>query len=1018
MTNPELERRARERLGTTLNGKYRLDALIGLGGMAAVYRASHRNRAQLAVKMLHPEISLNLEICARFLREGYAANSVQHPGVVLVTDDDVAEDGSAFLVMELLDGASVEELVTRFSGKMPPALAIDITLQLLDVLAAAHAAGVVHRDIKPANLFVTRGGVLKVLDFGIARVLEGAGPGSSTAAGIPIGTPTYMAPEQALGRVTEIDARTDLWAAGATLFTLLSGVTVHDAPYAAETLVKAATSPARSLLTVLPDAPPLVAKVVDQALAFEPKDRWQSAEAMAAGLVLASEGIAQPVSAKSALASLFPPRRSSVPEPRSSESLTPEFAIAPTVSAPVVPTPVATAPSLADFTARDGGTGLPVSSSQPVRAPRPSRALWVLGALVVVVGALAGGGLFSWAHARHAANAPSAAASSSSDPGKTAAKPAAVIVIIPGSQNLTNEPLLDATLEPILESALKRTRRVYPYSGSSMRALFNELAAEPSANDDELARVVAEKKHVRVVVARPSIAADKAAFRVTVSVKEGASGREVVELAEGAANQEDIAPALGRLACKLHGMLGETPCVAGTEARVGVSTSIEADHRFMNGRFSLLAGRNEEAVAKLGRAITVDPSFAMAEGFLGVALSNLNRTAEAREHLRNAMAHRDGLSERESLELAGYYHLLLDELDQARDVYEETLRRWPVDMRARASLSIAVLRMGDLERGTELLRETLKEHPKLPNARVNLVVALVLQGNFVDADHELRTMLEYNSRPPEVIYTVGTVLALLDGDRERARVFVDKLREENSSGASIAKADWAMFEGRFQDAVTELKAGIAVDERARDASAADLKWVMLAEAYARVGDTSRAIEATSHAQSSNDLATMLRAARVLARAGRSDETAMLERIIVANPGMNAPVFARILDVEILADKHGTKEAIAKAAGVQWQGAGGWLARAGLGEAYFRAGALEEAERELSAANASRGASSMAFVDEVPTLHYGPPVRYWLARAKEALYRPDAVETYKAFLAMEPDAQGDLLVADAKRRIAR
>src|ERR1700722_10167464 len=142
--------RARRRVGITLNGKYRLDALLGLGGMAAVYRATHRNRAQLAVKMLHPELSQRADLRTRFLREGYAANSVGHPGVVLVVDDDIAEDGSAFLVMELLDGETAEYLSESFGNKLPTSVAVAIVHQLLDVLAAAHAAGVVHRDIKPA----------------------------------------------------------------------------------------------------------------------------------------------------------------------------------------------------------------------------------------------------------------------------------------------------------------------------------------------------------------------------------------------------------------------------------------------------------------------------------------------------------------------------------------------------------------------------------------------------------------------------------------------------------------------------------------------------------------------------------------------------------------------------------------------------------------------------------------------------------------------------------------------------
>src|ERR1700760_1993981 len=116
VADDETVARARARVGTLLKGKYRLDEVLGIGGMATVYRATHRNRAQLAVKVLHPELSVRAEVRARFLREGYASNSVVHPGVVRVVDDDV-EDGAAFLVMDLLEGIDADSLATRSGGK-------------------------------------------------------------------------------------------------------------------------------------------------------------------------------------------------------------------------------------------------------------------------------------------------------------------------------------------------------------------------------------------------------------------------------------------------------------------------------------------------------------------------------------------------------------------------------------------------------------------------------------------------------------------------------------------------------------------------------------------------------------------------------------------------------------------------------------------------------------------------------------------------------------------------------------
>jgi hypothetical protein len=271
------------RVGQTV-GKYRLERLIGSGGMAAVYAAVHRNANRVAIKILHPQLSVEPEIRARFLREGYVANTVGHRGAVRVLDDDTTPDGSVFLVMELLEGETVDAWWEKRGRKSAPREAAEIGYQLLDVLAAAHAKGIVHRDIKPENLFLTGDGMLKVLDFGIARLRESTASLSQTRTGRMIGTPAFMPPEQALGRSGDIDGRTDLWAAGATLFTLMSGQFVHDAETTEAMLVYAGSRPARSLARVAPEVPPSLVRVVDRALIFNRAERWSSAREMEAAL--------------------------------------------------------------------------------------------------------------------------------------------------------------------------------------------------------------------------------------------------------------------------------------------------------------------------------------------------------------------------------------------------------------------------------------------------------------------------------------------------------------------------------------------------------------------------------------------------------------------------------------------------------------------------------------------------------------------------------------------------------------
>jgi serine/threonine-protein kinase len=394
----------KERIGTWLRGKYRIDAVLGTGGMGVVFAVTHRNGRRFALKLLHPEHSVREEFRKRFLREGYIANAVGHQGAVAVLDDDVDQDGSAFLVMELLDGEVLDGILSRHPAGIPLRAALSAGHQALDVLAAAHAKNIIHRDIKPGNLFATRSGELKLLDFGIAR-LEDASEVSTTRSGMTMGTPAFMSPEQAGGR--PIDARGDLYSLGATLFTLLTGRFVHEAKNAQELMIKAATQQAVLLSDAAPHIPRSISDTVDRALAFKPEDRWQSAEAMRDALgeafrALPGEGELSPVH----LAEVVGRSRIVVTETRpeastveaASESvvlLAPPLS-PPTKRSPAPTTPVEASPSVTPPGRRSDESPSPIGpvattqrSAIPSRRPRTNapRAL-VVGTTALVAGAL------------------------------------------------------------------------------------------------------------------------------------------------------------------------------------------------------------------------------------------------------------------------------------------------------------------------------------------------------------------------------------------------------------------------------------------------------------------------------------------------------------------------------------------------------------------------------------------------------------------------------------------------------
>ncbi|MFO0614763.1 MAG: serine/threonine-protein kinase [Polyangiaceae bacterium] len=271
---------AERRVGSLLRGKWRLDRVLGVGGMASVYAATHRNGMRGAVKILHTDVARNADARARFLREGYLANQVKR-GAVKVLDDDSLEDGSVFLVMELLEGQTLEAIAAAQPGERLSTERVRwIARALLDILVAAHEVDLVHRDVKPENLFLTTAGELRVLDFGLARLRDGSGAARKTTTTSAMGTPAFMPPEQALAEWDRVGPHSDIYSVGATLFTLLTGELTHVANTAAALLVAVASRPARPIRSVLPTCPADLAHAIDRACAFDPAHRWPSARAM------------------------------------------------------------------------------------------------------------------------------------------------------------------------------------------------------------------------------------------------------------------------------------------------------------------------------------------------------------------------------------------------------------------------------------------------------------------------------------------------------------------------------------------------------------------------------------------------------------------------------------------------------------------------------------------------------------------------------------------------------------------
>ena len=264
MTKP---RRSRE--GETLGGKYRLEALLGAGGMGEVYRAENIGLGRVvAIKVLREEHAESAEVVARFLREARAANIVRHPNVVDVLDIGEAEDGTPFIVQELLVGEDLAAYAHARGGRLTVDDALAIMIPAIDAVAFAHARGVIHRDLKPENIFLARDAsgtrVTKLLDFGISRIMT-AEEQRMTATGMSIGTPAYMSPEQ-IRADKIVDARTDVWSIGVILHEVLAGALPFQSDSHTGLFVKIVTELPIPLVDVVPIAPRELAVVVERCL--------------------------------------------------------------------------------------------------------------------------------------------------------------------------------------------------------------------------------------------------------------------------------------------------------------------------------------------------------------------------------------------------------------------------------------------------------------------------------------------------------------------------------------------------------------------------------------------------------------------------------------------------------------------------------------------------------------------------------------------------------------------------------
>jgi len=422
--------------GDVLDGKYRVDRVLGEGGMGVVYEAFHlRLRQRVAIKVLRPAILAQPEFVARFEREARAAATLESPNVAKVLDVDTTEAGLTYMVIEYLEGNDLGDEIAR-RGRLPIQEAVAWVMEACVPIAEAHACGIIHRDLKPSNLFLAKKGserVLKLLDFGISKVLAES-DAKSTSSFATLGTPHYMSPEH-VRNSSDVDRRSDIWSLGVILYELLTGTEPFPGD-PARVIAAIVTDPVPPPRSKRDDIPEELEDVIMRALAKDPRDRFSDVRALSVAL------------------SPFAPEMELV-------ALTPSARMRAAPSPPRSDAPVA-APSPRDV--------------PTMVAPKPRGARWLVSAAAVFVFVA---GIISWWGIRASASERPTLATSGR---ATLVDPVAATTVVGEAKPAALEPVTATTATAIASASTKRSTTIAPIITKPVASASASASAKRSGN--------------------------------------------------------------------------------------------------------------------------------------------------------------------------------------------------------------------------------------------------------------------------------------------------------------------------------------------------------------------------------------------------------------------------------------------------------------------------------------------------------------------------------------------------------